>query len=92
MQRAKFHDPEIQAIADEMDAAIRAEKESPAGRRRARVKSVGIAAALVGLSIAVAGVLTVTDESLLSGWYGIWLGAGAGLFGLGGIAAAKCWD
>lgn len=89
-QSAKFHNPEIQAIADEMDAAIRAEKESPAGRRRARIKSIGIATALLGVCVVVTGF--VSDELLLSDWYKIWFSLGVGLTCLGAFAAALFWD
>lgn len=89
-QSAKFHNPEIQAIADEMDAAIRAEKESPAWQRKARIKSIGIAATILGLGVVVTGL--VSDELLISDWYKVWFGLGMGLTGLGAVASALFWD
>lgn len=90
MRKAQFHDPEIQAIAGEMDAAIRAEKQSPAGRRRERIKSMGIVTALGGVILLFAGLCI--DPILYSGWYSIWAGVAQGMAVLGGLAAVLCWD
>lgn len=89
-QGAKFHNPEIQAITDEMDAAIRAEKESPGGQRKARIKFIGVVATLFGVGVVVTGL--VSDELLLSDWYKIWFGLGMGLIGLGAVSLALFWD
>ncbi len=83
MTKAKFHDPEIQAIADEWDAEVRAYEDSPAGKRRALIRAFGVSAILVGLGFI--GMGCYVDESALTS-----IGTYFGLVGVVAFCIAMC--
>lgn len=83
MTKARFHDPEIQAIADEWDAEARAYQDSPAGKRRALIRAIGVSAILVGLWFF--GMGCYIDESALTS-----IGTYFALSGLVAFGVAMC--